>query len=720
MKKKILSMLLCFTLVICIIPQSSFAQSSRDTSFEQELALNLKALGLFKGVSDTNFDLNREPTRVEALVMLIRVLGKEAEALNSNIKHPFTDVPSWADKYVGYAYKNGLTKGTSATKFGTENANSAMYITFILRALGYSDASGKDFTWDNPYVLAKEIAILPTFVDTLNFLRADAVTVSYAALIANLKNSQMQLNESLQNQGVFNSASFIKNYDRNAISKKEAEIASSLKELSPKEIFNSCSPAVIYIETYDANDNPDAFGSGFFITSNGVAVTNFHVLEDAISATAKLGNNHYTVTGVLYFDEELDFAVIKTNATNVPYLNIGNSIDLYSGDEIYTIGNPQGLTNTISDGIISNPNREDFNGMIQITAPISPGSSGGALLNTYGEVIGITTASLTSGQNLNFAVPINEVVNKNELPTIETKYNMVTMEDFASANEYNNNKIEPPKNIRVVKQQNSSAYIQWDEVEGAEYYHFYYQEDSEEDFWYGVDDNEEKLKIEYDDDYSVLFNQLDNGKKYNIIVTSVKNGVESEDSEIFSFIFGSSSSQVTAFNALKNFILLNSNDEINGKPMYKELYKIGDGLRQFELDYDAKKNLITLCVLCADGYSYYTYIELTPDKNYCFSSLSYYTASNKTNNPTFRGSFYINSNNYGLNSKISFIKTEGATYDTDIFGELALASSLGTLDFADYIFKTYLSDKNVSLSDFGFNVPRNGYTTATFGNPINW
>ena len=188
MKKKILSMLLCFTLIICIIPQRTYAQSSRDTSFEEELATDLKALGLFKGVSETNFDLNREPTRVEALVMLIRVLGKEAEALNSNYSHPFTDVPAWADKYVGYAYENGLTKGTSATTFGTENANSKMYITFVLRALGYSDVDGEDFTWDNPYLLAKKIGILPTFVNTLDFLRADAVTVSYAALRANLKN----------------------------------------------------------------------------------------------------------------------------------------------------------------------------------------------------------------------------------------------------------------------------------------------------------------------------------------------------------------------------------------------------------------------------------------------------------------------------------------------------------------------------------------------------
>ena len=93
MKKKILSMLLCFTLIICIIPQNTYAQSSRDTSFEEELATDLKALGLFKGVSDTNFDLNREPTRVEALVMLIRILGKESEALSNNYRHPFTDVP---------------------------------------------------------------------------------------------------------------------------------------------------------------------------------------------------------------------------------------------------------------------------------------------------------------------------------------------------------------------------------------------------------------------------------------------------------------------------------------------------------------------------------------------------------------------------------------------------------------------------------------------------
>ena len=76
------------------------------------------------------------------------------------------------------------------------------------------------------------------------------------------------------------------------------------------------------------------------------------------------------------------------------------------GEIIYTIGSPLGLENTISNGIISNPAREDFYGYIQITAPISSGSSGGPLLNPYGEVVGITTGTLDTAQNLNFAIPI--------------------------------------------------------------------------------------------------------------------------------------------------------------------------------------------------------------------------------------------------------------------------------------------------------------------------
>jgi hypothetical protein len=117
--------------------------------------------------------------------MLIRALGKEQEAMEGNWKHPFSDVASWADKYVGFAYEKGLAKGVSATEFGKDNAKSDIYLTFMLRALGYDDSKG-DFVWNEPDKLAKSIGILPVNVDTSNFLRADVVHVSWAALEAKL------------------------------------------------------------------------------------------------------------------------------------------------------------------------------------------------------------------------------------------------------------------------------------------------------------------------------------------------------------------------------------------------------------------------------------------------------------------------------------------------------------------------------------------------------
>lgn len=165
-------------------------------------AAALKQLGLFKGISDTDFDLDRAPSRIEAIVMLIRVLGKESEALSGEWKHPFTDVAAWADKYIGYAYEKGLTKGVSATEFGAGNANSDMYLTFVLRALGYDDSRG-DFAWNESVTLAAASGILANGVDTANFQRADVALVSWAALEAKLKGGSRTLSEKLMEAGVF-------------------------------------------------------------------------------------------------------------------------------------------------------------------------------------------------------------------------------------------------------------------------------------------------------------------------------------------------------------------------------------------------------------------------------------------------------------------------------------------------------------------------------------
>lgn len=196
--KCIVSMILAITLILAMVLPAYAA----DKNAAETKAHALKKLGLFKGVSETDFALDRAPTRIEAMVMLIRTLGKEAEALDVGGKHPFTDVPAWADKYIGYAYEKGLTKGVSATSFGTGNAGSDMYLTFMLRALGYNDTAG-DFSWDAPDVLAKAVGILPDDVDTENFLRSDVVLVSWASLEAYLKGSNQSLAFKLIEEGVF-------------------------------------------------------------------------------------------------------------------------------------------------------------------------------------------------------------------------------------------------------------------------------------------------------------------------------------------------------------------------------------------------------------------------------------------------------------------------------------------------------------------------------------
>lgn len=196
--KKLSGLILAIALVACTtLPAHAAATTEADTK-----AAALKQLTLFQGVSETEFALSRAPTRVEAIVMLLGAMGKRAEALSVGGTHPFTDVPAWADPYIGYAYEKGLTKGVSATSFGTGSADSDMYLTFMLCALGYSAQSG-DFAWNAPDTLARAVGILPDTVNTETFLRADVVLISWAALEADLKGGEPRLAKKLMADGVF-------------------------------------------------------------------------------------------------------------------------------------------------------------------------------------------------------------------------------------------------------------------------------------------------------------------------------------------------------------------------------------------------------------------------------------------------------------------------------------------------------------------------------------
>lgn len=194
-------------------------------------------------------------------------------------------------------------------------------------------------------------------------------------------------------------------------------------EMTATQIYSQCSPAVCYVEVYDAAGQVTGTGSAFVVEENGKLVTNYHVIQDVYSARVKFPNGKtYSVDNVLAYDVKRDVAVLSISAQGLPTLPLGDSSTLVSGQTVYTIGSPQGLDNTIANGIVSATNRVvDGQEYIQTTAPISPGSSGGALLDGYGRCVGITTGTL-SGQNLNFAVPINDVkeyLDKNDPITLE-------------------------------------------------------------------------------------------------------------------------------------------------------------------------------------------------------------------------------------------------------------------------------------------------------------
>ena len=173
-------------------------------------AHKLYNLGLMKGTGVTAngillFDLDRTPTRAEAITMLVRFLGKEEDASKSGKTHPFTDVPTWADGYVSYAYENGLTNGMSATVFGAETlATPEMYMTFMLRVLGYTDSGeNKDFSYNNPWELDKKLRISPLDYEYKTFTRIDMVNISCATLYKQLKNQNLDLFEKMIADNVF-------------------------------------------------------------------------------------------------------------------------------------------------------------------------------------------------------------------------------------------------------------------------------------------------------------------------------------------------------------------------------------------------------------------------------------------------------------------------------------------------------------------------------------
>lgn len=189
------------------------------------------------------------------------------------------------------------------------------------------------------------------------------------------------------------------------------------------DAIQKAAASVVLLECYDYYGNPYAGGSGFAAFGKDIIITNHHVISGdvyRIEATREDGST-FSIDSVVAYDKEKDFAILRAPDHNLPLLDVGNSANLKKGEKTVAIGSPTGYKNTVSTGIFSN--YLDVGTYLQLlsTASISPGSSGGALFNDHGEVIGITSGEYTNGNDLYYCIPIQYVQEAYENRTPENE-----------------------------------------------------------------------------------------------------------------------------------------------------------------------------------------------------------------------------------------------------------------------------------------------------------
>jgi hypothetical protein len=207
-----------------------------------------------------------------------------------------------------------------------------------------------------------------------------------------------------------------------------AQAVGKTAQYTVPELVKAMAPAVVFIGKADAKGDVTSIGSGFVTDPSGVIVTNFHVISGASSLLVKMKDGEiYDRVEVIDYDQRRDIAVLRIRAfKTLPSLSLSDR-EVEPGEEAVAIGNPQGLEHTVSTGVISAFRQAEGYRLMQISVPISPGSSGGPLFSLDGKVIGITSSGVVGegAQNLNFAVPIAYV-----RPLLSSKSTPVPIAEF--------------------------------------------------------------------------------------------------------------------------------------------------------------------------------------------------------------------------------------------------------------------------------------------------
>ena len=193
---------------------------------------------------------------------------------------------------------------------------------------------------------------------------------------------------------------------------RPVEATASTAARSAENVYAEVAPSVVRVNVTDPADRTVGTGSGVVIEP-GVVLTNCHVVKAGPNLTVKLGSSVLPAT-ITLADEEYDLCRIAVAGLRAPPVRIGSVASLRTGQKVYAIGAPAGLELTISEGIVSSLRRIQEGTVIQTTAPISPGSSGGGLFDLSGQLVGIMTFQHRFGQNLNFALPADWIAQMRE------------------------------------------------------------------------------------------------------------------------------------------------------------------------------------------------------------------------------------------------------------------------------------------------------------------
>ena len=389
-------------LLVSAVPMAS-AQSG-------DTARRADALTVLHLLSDgSSRDLTAPATRGQAAVLLVRLAGGEKTPDTDGWFAGFRDVPDWARTAVNYAARRGWVSGVSNVQF---NAGGSLNADAWCAMLGYSDKAG-DFAISDAAAFAWRIGLTGRQL-TGTLTVGDLAESVYDALDFCYRGTDTTVLDRLLELGVCTAAS------ANAL-------GLLTPELTARQVADRYLSAAFQLRLYETEEQVhdevnSADASGFFISADGLAVTNYHSIDKAIKATAVLLNGEtYNVDRVLYYDTGIDIAVIHVSKTGengrttsaFNYLELAGTADIRPGDTVYALGSPLGLGLAVSSGIIGSTAHELDRYTLPCvvnSADISRGSSGGALVNVYGQVIGVTSGAYTYGNNMYLAVPVNPVM----------------------------------------------------------------------------------------------------------------------------------------------------------------------------------------------------------------------------------------------------------------------------------------------------------------------